>query len=62
MKIFSWSAIAGGWEGGENIFSPGPEHALSGPDPNYCPGWRGFKFTVPLNALLTVWSTMASSM
>ena len=49
-------------DGGENIFSPGPEPALGGNDSNYCPGWRDFKFTVTLNALITVRCTETSSM
>ena len=51
-----------GGEGGQKHFLPGPEPSVGGPHPNYCPGWRGFKFVVPLNALMTVWSTEASSM
>ena len=28
---------------------------------NYCPVWRGFEFTVPSNAFMTVWVTKAST-
>jgi hypothetical protein len=31
-------------------------------NPNYCPGWRDFKFIISLNALANVWCSEARSM